>query len=279
MVRDDRRQGALGEQPVADLPPARPAHEAGLADAERREVVVDHEGLLVVGVLDPLLPLAVDLGAERGRHEGLRLAAREHGRAVGARQLADLAADRTDLFWGAVVGPAFQLEHLLAEELLLPRVHEGGRFGLLLGIVGKGLLDLLLDGPELRIAGELVLVAGVQRGLGLLAPLRLDLVPHLLVEGWRCEVALGLACLGGQLLNRRDDLLAALVAAPDRLDHGVFVSLVGIRFDHHDPVFCGRDGDVDVGVSQLLVGRVQDPLILAQARHPHRAGGVDDRDV
>ena len=94
--RERPAQRALGERAVADLAAAGAAQERHLADRERREVVVEHEPLVDLAVhhLDLLLVLG---GAERGGDERLRLAAREHGRAVRARQHADLDPDRADL--------------------------------------------------------------------------------------------------------------------------------------------------------------------------------------
>ena len=68
----------------------------GLADRERREVVVQHEALVELAgdVLDLLLVVG---GAERAGDQRLRLAAREHDRAVDAGQHAGLGPDRADL--------------------------------------------------------------------------------------------------------------------------------------------------------------------------------------
>ena len=101
---DDRRERALGQRAVADLAAAGTGEAAGLADRERREVVVQHEALveLAADVLDLLLVVG---GAERAGDERLRLAAREHDRAVHAGQHAGLGPDRTDLVELAAVEP------------------------------------------------------------------------------------------------------------------------------------------------------------------------------
>ena len=82
--------GALGQCAVADFAAARAAHEADFADAERREVVVQHEALGGLARLQQFDALLVVLGAERGGDQRLRFAAREERRAVGARQHARL---------------------------------------------------------------------------------------------------------------------------------------------------------------------------------------------
>ena len=81
---NDRRERALRQRAVADLAASGAGETAGLADRERREVVVEHEALveLAADVLDLLL---VVRGAERAGDERLRLAAREDDRAVDAR--------------------------------------------------------------------------------------------------------------------------------------------------------------------------------------------------
>ena len=89
VARDDRHQRALGERAVADVAALGPAHEAGLADRERREVVV------VPVVLVRLEPEGVEahLLLERAQRDGrqrLRLPAREERGAVRARQDAGL---------------------------------------------------------------------------------------------------------------------------------------------------------------------------------------------
>ena len=96
LARHHRRERALGERAVADLAAAGAAQRSGLADRERREVVVEHEALVVLAadVLDLLLVVG---GAERAGDQRLRLAAREHDRAVDAREHAGLGPDRADL--------------------------------------------------------------------------------------------------------------------------------------------------------------------------------------
>ena len=71
---------------------------------------------LAVHHLDLLLVVG---GAERRGHERLGLAAGEHGRAVRARQHADLDRDRTDLVERAAVEPLAALERFVAHDLLL----------------------------------------------------------------------------------------------------------------------------------------------------------------
>src|SRR4029077_6249964 len=87
----DRAPGKLA---MADLAPPWSAHSSGLADRERRGIVMQEKSLLLRSLqrVDPLLLLA---GAERRHHQGLALAAREQGRAVRPRQNADFRNDGT----------------------------------------------------------------------------------------------------------------------------------------------------------------------------------------
>ena len=86
VVGNHGRNGAFGQRAVSDFATARAAHEAHFADAERREVVVQHEALRGFRRIQQLNALLVVLGAERRRHQRLRFAAREQRRSVGARQ-------------------------------------------------------------------------------------------------------------------------------------------------------------------------------------------------
>ena len=106
VVGKHRRQSALSQHAVADLATARPTQEGDLSDAERREVVMHHESLLIVGIFKLLLPLALVAGGQRYGRQRLRLAAGEDGRAVRAGQLRDLAGDVADLIESSAVGAA-----------------------------------------------------------------------------------------------------------------------------------------------------------------------------
>ena len=83
---------ALGERAVTDLATARAAQELHLADAERREVVVQHELLVVLAERARRSSARRTTCRAWSTHQRLRLAAREERRAVRARQHADLAA-------------------------------------------------------------------------------------------------------------------------------------------------------------------------------------------
>ena len=118
LVGQHRHQGALGEGAVADVAALGAAHEAGLADRVRREVVVVDVALLV---LDAEAVDALELAGatQRDDAQGLRLAAREEGAAVHARHHADLAGDLADLVGAAAVGAALLHRDAIAHEVSL----------------------------------------------------------------------------------------------------------------------------------------------------------------
>ena len=198
VVRDHRQQGPLGQRAVTDVAALGAAHEAGLAHAEGREVVVVDVAL---GGLDAEAVDALRLlgGAQREAGEHLGLAAGEQAGAVHARQHADLALDGPDLVGGATVGALLVDRDALADDALLERV-EGPAEGRVVLRVGVGAQHGLGGGEADR--GDLV--AAQQLGLlegGLVEVLAgglLDRLQHLLVHGQRRDVPLGLA---GHLLE------------------------------------------------------------------------------
>ena len=129
--RKHRQQRALGERAVADFAAAGPAHELHFADRERREVVVQHEPAVDLA-FDRFDLLLVVRRAERDGDERLRFAAREHRRAVHARQHADLRPDRPDLVELAAVETHALLEHFVAQHFFLELLEDGLGFDLAL---------------------------------------------------------------------------------------------------------------------------------------------------
>src|SRR5215216_6692653 len=133
--RDHRDQRALGERAVADVTALGAAHEGGLDDRERREVVVVEVAL---GRLEAEVVQAHLLarGAQRGHGQGLRLAAREDGGAVGARQHAGLDPDVADLVGAATVRALLLDGDALTDDLLLELVEGELRPGQVLVVLG-----------------------------------------------------------------------------------------------------------------------------------------------
>src|SRR5262249_47869626 len=121
--RDDRLDPALGERTVADLAPPGTADRSHLADAEGREVVVQHVRLprLTFQLLDALF---VALRAEGRHRQRLRLAAGEETRAVRAREQADFHRHLADLVRPPAVRSHPFGEHHLAQLVALEGVQD-----------------------------------------------------------------------------------------------------------------------------------------------------------
>ena len=281
----DRLDAALSQRAVADLAAARRTRALDLADAERREVVVQQEALLLLRhqAVDDLLVIDA---AERDDAQGLGLAAREQDRAVHARQHTDLDRDRADRSVVAAIGAAAAQDRLalallddaaddLADRLApldLLGVRAAGR-GRERG--SRGFLRRLDRG-----AAGLLAARRQRRRTQLLAELRLDGGDELLVALGRRELHLGAAGLLAQLLDELGDLARRLVAQLQRLEHHLLGDLLGARFDHHDGVLAARDGQVELVVGRLDLApeRVDHELAVAQADAAHAQGrAVRDR--
>ena len=91
--------------------------------------------------------------------------------------------------------------------------------------------------------------------------------------GARLEVrlVLGLAGRLAELLLDVDERLQRAVSEQDGLGHDVFGQELGARLDHHDRVPGARDDEVELGLLELAVGRVDDELAI----DPSDADGAD----
>jgi len=145
---------------VANLTTSGSSHTAGLANTERRKVVVKHEVFLLLTFI-ALQPLPVVRCAQRGCDQCLRLAAREQGRPVRAGQNAGLDGDLANLVEGTAIGADPLPGHLLAEGPLAQKFVVGRKLFLGVRIVGRQLSSqLVLDRLHQRIAfGFRVLVS------------------------------------------------------------------------------------------------------------------------
>jgi hypothetical protein len=152
----------LGEGAVTDVAAGRRAEPPDLPDRERREVVVQHE-VSVRLALQRLDLLLVRLGAERGRDQGLRLAAGEERRAVGSRQVRHLDGDRPDLvaLRPSTRDPALDDQPRTSA---FSTASNASRTARLLGSSTPSALLDLLDDPVHGLGPALLLVSGERDG-------------------------------------------------------------------------------------------------------------------
>ena len=261
---------------MADFTTARAAHEADFADAERREVVVQHEAFEAFARFEEFHALFVVLGAERDGDQSLRLTAGEESRTVGAGQNARLAPDGADFFEAAAIGTAADIEHLIAEDLLFESVEELAGFRLL--VVGGFLDGARMQRVDLRVAFQLGVLLRIH-GVGqFLAELLFDLRLEFGVDLRSFELLLGLSRRRDQLTQRARDLLAAFGAVFQRAQNFVFRRLLRAGFHHHDALFGGRNNDVQLRGARFGVGRVSNVLAVDEA-HADRAHKMMKRDI
>ncbi len=91
----------------------------------------------------------------------------------------------------------------------------------------------------------------------------------------RGECALGLARLGGEVVDGGDDLLDLGVGEFDGREDDLFGLFLGARLDHHDAVFVADDHDVDGGVGALGISGIDDELAVDPADANCADGGAE----
>ena len=270
--RQHRMDRAPGELAMPDLAPAGRTDAARLADRIGREVVVEQEALLV-GAVERVDVLLVLPGADCRDDEGLRLAAREQGRAVGAREDPDLRQDRADGRQVAAVDAALVVEDVPAHHFRLSVVERFGDFGG--GDLGLNALgserdhDLRFDGVD---GGVTLLLLGDRIGG---AQIRFADLQHGLLDFGaiaRRQVARFLGRLFSEADDRLDDRLKAGVAGHDRFQHRLLGQLLSFQFDHQNGVRRAGDDEFEGRVLHLFDRRVEPDLALedADARRPDR---------
>ena len=136
--------------------------------------------------------------------------------------------------------------------------------------------DLLLDllGGGLAVELVLDLRGGVERGAVRVG----DLAREVLVDLRHLDLHLRLAGLLGQLALRGAQLADLRVRDVQRVEDLGLGHLVGARLDHQDGLLGARHDEVEVGLEQLLLGRVDHEVALELA-DPHRADRRRERDV
>ena len=260
---DQRGERTLGESAVADFAAAGSTHEAGFADAERREVVVQHEALAGFARFQEFDALRIVLGAEGDRDQRLGFAAGEEGGTVGARQNAGFDGDLADLIEGAAVGTAVVLQHLIAEDALFESRETPGAFFALL--FGQGFDHALLEGGDQRVAFQLLVLRGIHRVGQVCAGILGDLIVNRLIQDVRDEFALLLAGQLHQFADAGGDLLAALMPELDGAEDLGFGDLLCAGFHHHDAFFGAGHHDVQLRFAALRIGGVGNVFAVLHA--------------
>ncbi len=277
LLRQHRDQRALGQAAVADFAPLGATEAARLAGGEGRHVVVQHE---VVGELagQRIDALRVAFGAQRGHHQRLRLAAREEGTAMGARQHAGADLDRPHGACVTAVDARLARQDLAAHQarfdveqqrLDLDAV-EGHAFGLQRGHhIGVG----VAAGLRARLLAA-DLVGGAQRLLGQ----RGDLGNEGLVLGRGLPVPFRLAGFAHQFVDGIDGDLAHVVAEDHGAEHHLFGELVCFGLHHQHGGLGAGHHQVELALGELGLARVEHVLAVDVA-HARGADGAIERDA
>ena len=272
--RQHGSDATAGQSSVTDLSTLRTTHEAGLADAERREVVVQHERVLA-GALQGIHDGRVTQRTQGRSHDRLGFTAREQCRTMGPRQDADLDRDRTHGGEIAAVDAWRTRQDALTHDVVLQladrRLHVTGikawRFtaAKLLGgrplDLGDAILTQQLVGDRVRL-GELTFVSGLQ------------LAHQGRIQFRRAPLPTGLARLRRQCLDGIDRTLHFLVRIQHCAQHLVLGQLGGFRFDHQHGVPGTGNHHVQRRGFELLEGRIGDVVAVdvANTRSADRAG-------
>ena len=288
-IRHDGLDAALGEVAVADLAPLRRAHHAGLADAERREVVVQHERLFALAG-QAVDDLRIAPGAERRDHQRLRLAAGEERRAVGSRQHAGADRDRTDGFGVAAVDARMPLEDALAHQPIL----EIEELPATSSLVNCGEL------PPASASSTAFLISAIFAwrccfSVSAYAAAR-SFSAKVATACFRSTISgavprpLRLAGLGREFVDRLDRGLHLFVTEHDGAEHDFLIESLRLGLDHQHAFDGAGDHEIELRLAELRRGGIEDvaAVLVADSRRTDRAekghagnrerrGGADQR--
>ena len=272
MRRQHRMDRPPGELAVADLAPAGRAEPSGLADRERREVVVQQERFLV-GALQRVDVLLVLAGPECRYDQRLGLAAREQCRAMGARQHASFAYDRAHGLDVAAVNARAGVEDVPAHDLGFEILEHGGDLKLrMLRVLDVRRQEMahnaLFGGVEPLVPLHLV---GDRIGR---PQVLLDQAAHLFLQ--RRVVGHGefprlLRRFLGELDDRLDHRLEMPVAEHHGAEHHLLGQLLRLGLDHQHGVLGAGDDQVELAFGHLVDLRIEHVFVADEAD----AGGAD----
>jgi hypothetical protein len=199
---------------------------------------------------------------------------------VGAGQYAHLAHDGPDLVQTPTVGTLAPLQDHPAHGVLLDPAEDLAHVTALAGVV-RVLLDelgqdVLLDRGQ-RLVALLLVLEG--HGFGHLGRGHsLDLLGQRLVGKDRRPGHLHRMDVLEELLLELHQLADAFVGDPQSFKDLGLRDLDRATLHHHDGVLRPGDNDVDVGVLELLEGRIQNP-VPPDPTHPDRSHEGVERDL
>ena len=248
---------------MTDLTTAGTAGRTGLANGEGREVVVMDITLFLL-LEDGVELLCIAQRAEGAEGQDLGLTAGEHAGTVNARQNVNLSSQRTDFLHAAAVD-ALAVCQPAADDLLLELIYALSEVCvvLFLVLVGQGRLECVNDLANACVADGLVV--GIHSGLELVVALCLELVEQVVVDVMMLVLELRLADLVLDGLDERADLLQLLMSLHEGVKHIVLRNFLCTGLDHNDLVLGSAQGNVHLGSSALLGGRVDNGLAVNDA--------------
>src|SRR5690606_3504290 len=271
-LRQHGSNTTAGQAAVADFAATGTAHAATLTDRERREVVVQHEGVLLLA-FQGIEQLCIARGTEGGNDQRLGFTTGEQGRAMGPVQYANFDLQRTYSAGVTTVDTRLAINDVLANGAVFDLTESGldligGEFAF--AFTGQGCDDLVTQLVQTAVA---VLLDG--DGVGLadgLAELAADGVQQRSVGGRSLPVPGRLASFSSEFLDGLDHRLEFLMGEQYGAEHLVFGQLVRFGFHHqHGGLGTGHD-HVQAGGLELLVVRVQQ---VAGVRVEGHAGSTD----
>ncbi len=228
--------------------------------------------------------LRVARSAERADRKSLRLTAREHRRAVRARQQADLAPNIADVRSLSAVGTYALIEYLVAD-LLFCHVVERVRY------LALAPLELLLEVlHDVRLHFVLVLltlgaIELVERLIELFVGVLADFLFDVLADVIKFDVELFLADSLDYRIYELDLFFDLLVCEEYTAEHLLFGYLARARLDHHYSVGSARYVNVHralltlfaVGVDYVLTVDAADDDRARRSRKRYVGYGQRDR--
>src|SRR5450830_180478 len=272
-IRQHGLDRTTGQTTVTDFTTACTAHATTLTDRERREVVVQHEGVFFLA-FQGVQQLCITGSTQCCNNQGLGFATGEQGRTVGLGQNTDFDVQRTYGLGVAAVDTWLAVDDVFANGAVFDFAESGfhfagGRLAFFTGQLGNHLVFQLaqtrvtvgLDGDGVGL-GDRVAELGTdraQQGGGFWSG-----SPG---PGW-------LGSFGGQLFDSLDNHLEFIVGEQHGAQHLVFGQLFGFRFNHQYR-FRGTGNDhVQARRFLLFVSRVQQvagAFVESHARGADRA--------